>query len=643
MRPKNFDQLCVDSAFVVGARYDAKSWKTFSNLKPDMVGKLFEELNKRNAFVDIPEPPPPLTPMQRRSAKFGPTFAELNPPDTIDLRPTLFSPPDRPGRNAWDRVGVYQYPMEGQGSQYPDNDFWSAEGNAGMETDGTDPENISIARFQTVAYADHCYAVKPRWYGSKELNKPKQEHFTAHYDVNGVRKSPGKLVSIVRNVAQLSNDAVAVFEDGIIGPCGTATAHGGVDWPLGVTQLPPTKVPTGGITLTSSNEFVLVNVLDTTTNRGQIAVIAAEAKWLKYHTWGWIGLPSQGSYSAFKILGYIDLPFVADAIVAASNGMWLGPGTTDKKVMSEIDITQGRVSATDPGTRFKLREGGMAFFGYWKMIATGGYAMASSKADGKVAWVDLKPLFAFFRYAYLDEVQQPITLQGLADGTFPPQLSELTLPKVTATMDFPKVSSILAGQVMDRWSKDRFKCYVAQEDGTLSIIDASSLMKRFDFETLGELKVMTTLKVGRNPCSMCLARFNPWALQLFPLTPSGYASAGKPEADELNNLLHVACRGDRRIDSVETFGYAARIHQSISHKLMNDPVDVAVSDRNPLILVASYWDKKIFSFRISEFRDRTNGQKYPVNPASNGSLRVECAGVLDTPGLPFAVNSTNVN
>ena len=101
---------------------------------------------------------------------------------------------------------------------------------------------------------------------------------------------------------------------------------------------PTTKFPPR-IAITTSNELALVTVWDTTTKKGQLAVIALEGKYIPFHTWPYMGMPNQGSWSAFKLLGYVDLPMATPTSVAAtSNGWWSGPSQTGGLVMSQIKL-----------------------------------------------------------------------------------------------------------------------------------------------------------------------------------------------------------------------------------------------------------------------------------------------------------------
>src|SRR5205085_2770647 len=124
-------------------------------------------------------------------------------------------------------------------------------------------------------------------------------------------------------------------------------------------------------------------IWDTTALKGQLAVVALEGKYIATHTMPYMGLPNQGSWSTFKLLGYVDLPMSAPSSVsAASNGFWSGPSATNGKDLGAIDL------AVD-STRSMMYNSGT--------IARGGYAIVASKQENKVAIVDLTPLFDYMR------------------------------------------------------------------------------------------------------------------------------------------------------------------------------------------------------------------------------------------------------
>jgi hypothetical protein len=383
--------------------------------------------------------------------------------------------------------------------------------------------------------------------------------------------------------------------------------------------------------MTTSNEFALISVWDTDRHQGQLAVIALEGKYLPFHTWPYMGMPNQGSFSDFKLLGYIDLPMSSpDAVAAASNGLWTGPSSTGDKVMSQINLAE-------EGNRKQVYDGA------WQgMVAKNGYAIVSSHEDNKVVMVDLTPLFAYMRESYLSSstsFSDTIATRGSGPADFPQTFAvrPSIAPKVVWEAKIQKPTAVLAGQKIDRWSGDRFKAYVTSRDGLLHIIDASPLMVRNSWETKGSLKEMGTVPVGRNPVSLTLARHGESGLPLIPNDSTG----AQRTPDPLNNMLYVACRGERDVAAVVTWGGSGQVYRRLRDVRMGDPVAVSVANRGNIVTVADFQGRKLLSFRIGTLNDSRNNKTYP--PLGDGTEKYEFAGEMSVPGSPFLVNSTNVN
>ena len=565
------------------------------------------------------------TAAQAYSATLGPTYPELHPNDP-DTRPRLFSRVSKPSVGMGLRVNPYE--IAGAAGPRADSDYWSSSGQVAYKPDNSIPNDPGLSRIQTGAYYSHCYALAPR----VDMSSAQYgiEPFTTGYWFDGVNTQLKNPICAVRNAAMISNEELVVYENGFLGIAGTQTGRGGVvglDWPLKGLQLPADKVPSA-IALSTSNEFAFITVHDAKTGKGQIAVIACEGKLLAFHTWRWLGLPNQGSWSDFVLLGFVDLPFAnPSAIAAASNGLWRGPSATNNRVLGQIDIT-------DAGTRWGLRQGDLGWAG---IVATGGYAIVASKTEGKVAVVDLSPLFKFFRNAWLSDTQQPITIAARAAGTWPSTMTTENTPTVVWQMDVAKPTCVLAGQFTDRWSPDIHKAYFGTEDGKIRIVDTSSVMNRWDFESGGIIRVIGSVQVGENPVSMCFARFAPANL---PLLPAGKLS------DPLNNVVHVACRGSRDIRSFVSYQGQAQEYQRIADLRIIDPVCVSVSDRFNVLTIADYNGKQVVSVRIGVVNDRVDewgkvGEAFGCG--STGTDAFEFAGALPVAGYPFHVASSNVN
>jgi hypothetical protein len=555
------------------------------------------------------------------SERLGPTFAQSNP-GAADTRPTNYKPESKSCSLSFaNRIDPYELGREGCKM---DDDYWSDTGQvAYVPTDMVNDPGLD--RIQTFAYYNHVFALSPRLdYGS---GTPHPDHQTReeHYK-NLLGRFPRFPVSMVRNYAMLQNEALVIFKDGLLGVAGTQTSREGYERPYPGIVFPAHKVPTS-VAVTASNEFALVTILDTQRQKGQLAVVALEAKFLPFHTWPYMALPNQGSFSDMKLLGYIDLPMAApSAIAASSNGWWGGPSQTNNHVLSEIDLR-------DAGVRWGMVNGEPGWSG---IIATKGYAIISSKLDNKAVVVDLTSLFKYVRDSYLTSAESfnaTVQNRGSGPGQWPATFAEKPeiAPRVVWERTIPKPTTVLAGLRLDRWSSDRHKAYIAREDGTIHIIDTSSLMARFDWEKNGALTEIGSLKVGKNPVSMAFTRFTEQNLSLIP---------NGQYPDPLNNTFWVACRGDRTVEGVVTYNGQGSVFRRISDSRMGDPVAVSVAMRGNIVSVADFAGKKILSFRIGALIDR-HGRYYGCG--ADGNAAYEFTGELGFAGHPIAVNSTNLN
>lgn len=556
-------------------------------------------------------------------AKLGPAFLDLNPL-AADDRPLNYQPTSKNYSGGYARVN----PWELGTKPSADSDYWSDSGQVAYIPDNaSDP---GLDRIQTFAYYDKVFAISPRLDWPSGQPHPEVQTRDPYY-VTLFGEAPKYPIAMVRNYGMQQNEALVLYRDGNLGVAGTQTSRASNERPYPGFVFPADKVPTG-IAVTTANEFALVTVWDVTQHKGQLAVLALEGKYLPFHTWPYMGLPNQGSWSAFKLLGYIDLPMsMPTSVSAASNGWWSGPSQTGGDVLSQIDLSHD-------GYR------NLVYSGAWSgVVATGGYAIVASKYDNTVAVVDLQPLFSYIRESYLSSAASynaTLAARGTADTNFPQAFSvkPSIMPKVVWQASVTSPTAVLAGMKMDRWTSDYFKAYVAAEDGTIDIIDVSPLMKRNSWEKLGSLRIAGSFNVGKNPVSMCFTRRGEGSkLPLLPILSDGSQS----NPDPLNNLFYVAVRGERKVVAAVTFGGQGAVYRTIKDKRMQDPVAVSCAVRGPIVSVADFRGRQVVSFRVGKIYDLRNNVTY--GPGADGNADFEFAGSLPVAGYPFLLNSTNVN
>ena len=554
--------------------------------------------------------------------RLGPSFLDLDP-TAPDDRPTLYQPTSK--TRTWGYVRTNPYEIGS--TPVADCDYWSDSGQAGYVPDvETDP---GLDRIQVYAYYDSVFAISPRLDRSSGQPHPDLQT-TEPYYATLFGDAPRHPIAMVRNYGMQQNEELVLYRDGYLAVAGTQTSRSGTERPYPGFIFPADKVPTG-IAVTTANEFALVTVWDINTHKGQLAVLALEGKYLPFHTWPYMAMPNQGSWSAFKLLGYVDLPMATPtAVAAASNGWWSGPSQTGGLVLSQIQLSDD--------TQRQL-----VYDGAWNaVVAKNGYAIVSSLYENKIAVVDLTPLFSYIRESYLSSAtsfNRTTAARGTSDTNFPEAFSirPSITPKVVWQTSVSSPTAVLAGQRLERWTKDHFKAYVAGRDGTISIIDTSSLMKRNSWERLGTLGIAGTFNVGRNPVSMCFTRRGEGNLPLLPLNSSGTQTSPDP----INNLFYIAVRGDRKVVAAVTFNGQGAVYRTIKDSRMGDPVAVSTAVRGPIVSVADFRGRKILSFRVGPINDYRHNKIYGAG--ADGTAPFELAGELPFAGYPFLLNSTNVN
>lgn len=554
--------------------------------------------------------------------RLGPSFLDLSP-NASDDRPTLFRPTSKSRTSGYIRTNPYEL----GGPPVTDGDYWSDTGQVAYVPDSADDPGLD--RIQTYAYYDRVFAISPRFDWASGKPHPDPQTREPHY-LTLFGELPKHPIAMVRNYGMQQNEALVLYKNGYLAVAGTQTSRATHERPYPGFAFPAHKRPTA-IAVTTANELALVTVWDTTAKKGQLAVIALEGKYIPFHTWPYMGLPNQGSWSQFKLLGYIDLPMkMPTSVAAASNGWWSGPSQTGGLVLSQIKL----------GNDSHRKN---VYNGAWSgVVAKGGYAIVASEHDNKVAIVDLSPLFSYFRESYLSsgsKFNATVASRGSASRNFPQTfwINPAIQPTVAWQADVASPTAVLAGLRLNRWTKDYFKAYVASRDGTIRIINTSAMMKRYDFERGGTLGITGSFNVGRNPVSMCFTRRGEGKLPLLPINSDGKQT----KADQLNNIFYVAVRGDRKVVAAVTFNGQGTVYRTIKDKRMGDPVAVSTAVRGPIVSVADFRGKKVLSFRVGKITDLRNNKVYGAG--ADGKAPFELAGERPVAGNPFALNSTNVN
>lgn len=386
---------------------------------------------------------------------------------------------------------------------------------------------------------------------------------------------PLPAVATARGEIQSSITGFLAFQNGVIAAAGTgndAYCGGFADATPCETsiRLPAGKVPTA-LALSAMNEFLFVTVWDTSQHKGQLGVIAvgpddpSNIGPSDTGRYGW-GVQSWPTIRGLKLLGFVDLPMIAPTSlsVALSTGTQKFRGFNSWRG-AELLTQAGR----DAWNQRSLLSPDV-FLGddvYFKLLASAGYAVVGSRAENKVAIVDLRPLVDYYRRMYLTTQanwdQTANSNQGAGDAQWPygfafrPEqkpvvLGTLAIAQPTAVYARQRRSgtNTLSGWLNNDWNALSKVVTIASMDGTVRQFDVASIMD----PTKTPIMPTTPLRqwqVGTNPTQIA--------------TP--IAGAGRTD-----DLFFVS-RGARMI---QIYSYKGDAVATLNDRRLTDPVFVTI-------------------------------------------------------------------
>lgn len=502
----------------------------------------------------------------------------------------------------------------------------------------------------------------PDWWNRNNIATPAQPEVRA---LAAARSDlPLVPVAIARGRANASQVSFAAFRDGTIAPILVGNS-GAEFFDTNALRLPAGMVPTA-MAVTPYNEFLVVAVWDTNTITGKLAFIALRPRQMAVGSpsqtpntrWYW-GTPGAWTNRGMKLLGFVDLPFAAPTSLDVSNNLFLqnprgfgdndDPARGDLSRQSARDLWRGVDPVNAPGEV------------QWHQMASGGYAVVASRAEGKVSFVDMTPLYQHYRDLYLTtQANFNRTLDAsLTDGAkFPFSFTAVPgqRPVVTSTLSVAQPTGVSAGVMAkgytnsrsleyfeyfqrsprEAWSGaeperylGRSRAFVATMDGTVRGFNVQGL--NFPSSPVGKTVSATPLfafTAGRNP-------------------NFAYVNATATASDD----LWLVSRGDRRI----TFAWpTGDVQYSFTDSRLVDPVAGSVSYNQagfggngagravnaPFISVMDFNGKAILTYAVHP-RLRNTTELYPFR-APSGPVDVLFGSRAPTPGKPFMMDQEEV-
>jgi hypothetical protein len=321
-----------------------------------------------------------------------------------------------------------------------------------------------------------------------------------------------------------------------------------------------------------------------------------------------------------KLLGFVDLPFAAPMAIKVSQDVVLGNGRqrSDNVGLPTLLDTQAERDTW-------YNQDGNIF----KKTARCGYAVISSRAENKVAFIDLQPLFQYYRtmnfttQANYDQTKN----EGTADNQWPYTFTYASAqkPTVYATKDVTKPTAVAAGLPDCMWwitihNGDAMQenAYIATMDGSLLMYKVGDLMTTASGGSIGA--PFNTVAIGKNPCSI------------------SYGHAADTYGDE----LYITCRGDNAVYYLNTDGSTRGI---LRDSRIQDAVHVNVSGAGRYFRDADWAagfmhlmdfnGRKVLNYRFDSGYESCDSIPLgdPPNPPNNTVF--EFSGEQALPGQPF--------
>ena len=440
-------------------------------------------------------------------------------------------------------------------------------------------------------------------------------------------------------------NSLAVYADGRIVGVGSNTSHN-----LFTTQLPAGKVPTA-LTITNSGEFALVTVWDTAAMRGQIAVLAlgdgcqgcspANEGSAWYANWGnwkrtYPGAPGLGNYNYAKLIGFVDLPdtLKAPTEISASTGLfWRDYENVQNFWNTDLD---------NPSVRARYASGNLS-----NAYARAGMAVVISKSEKRAAFVDLRPLFAYYKQQYFVQPQSDFNAMIANRGDGPSQwpytfdAAPAQKPGVIKVVDLPNRPTAVRLSL-----SAPHRAYIATQEGKLRVFDlGTGYLNQAGGGSPSDIAEKFAVDVGRNPTHLGYLKEhatgnNSSVKTIFPNTPQ--------------REILVTSRGDRKVQWVRFDNDIASgsVVRTFQESRVIDPIATEDGENHGtesyMVSIADYAGKGIHSFLYGPIIWHTYDSSKACAPAKGGCQMLngapyEYGGTFKVPGKPFHAALANIN
>ena len=415
---------------------------------------------------------------------------------------------------------------------------------------------------------------------------------------------------------------------GAYGPEGTGNVMGGYQF----NPFPANFHPTAA-SVTSNGEFLLVTGWNTSTDQGQLAVIALGSivdSWA-FPQYEWTeNYPGFRNYSLAgfsKLLGVINLPdMVAPTAVEAvgnwvydANSQWL-PG----------HVTPGNFPLSTEANWACFEIGNPTSCASNTWYDTAGFALVASRWERKVILINLTPLFqeiAAGMFTSFTTFRANVANTGTGAGQWPPTFAEnpSETPVIEYTMNFSApVTAISASLYADDLA------FIATDDNTLRVWSTNGIQERTG--TGASASELYTIPVGNNITR--IAHMKHW-----------YAADNGINGAERYQYICMS-RGDKTITWVSMASGSPSIVTTLSDSRLVDPVSVEDNQnhgtQSSLIDIADYGGANVKGYRYGPVIEATTPGTPTYGMGRTGTDPFEYEGLYTPATAPFDISINNV-
>lgn len=573
-----------------------------------------------------------------------------------DTSPTLYQPTDKLAQH----FGAPDVHWQFGGPLTQDaGDYATTQAQALFEPDNPS-QYFGVSDIATLAVGSNAYFEKPElpwpFYGGGLNEVNMVEYKAAGLDV----KDPYALGRCYGRTGWCTTTLTA-FKNGLIATAGTNTSRNRT-----TAQLAPGKIPTG-VALTTSSEFALISVWDTIHFKGQIAVVALaglcdgckpEKPADFYDWWGeWgalhPGLSNLGNTAFMKVLGYIDLPdgMKAPTEIIATTGM----AREDWRTFVPGKYYEGITPYFQPLENLTTWNSYASITGEnYTTYAKRGMAVVISKSEKKAAFLDLQPLFEYYKTMYFGSRANYEKTKAFGPAAnqwpYPFEAAPEQMPKVVKTISFANRPTAVKMSMSDI----NPRAWIATEDGTLHMYGLGSYLATGTatpgvsppLGNASDIVLKGQVAVGKNPTSLSYSK-------------SDETNADNVKGDSLNEMLIVLSRAEKKVDWIQfnKDHTGGTIFRTLRDSRIVDPIGVEQQDNHGgtlyLVTLTDYTGKKVSNYRFGAAITFATGysqdgilwacqQSNPCRMGADGKAQFEFGGSMDLPGKPFQLSGANV-